>query len=85
MHDAESIEDGVYEDRKKYTTMASEKYSPDPQNTPSEIRIHNFDFSPVKARYVKIVAKSVKQMPSWEGRARIGDPAFMFVYEIIVD
>ncbi len=83
--DAESIEVGVSEDGKKYTTMASEKYSPDPQNTPSEIRIHNFDFSPVKARYVKIVAKSVKQMPSWEGRARIGDPAFMFVDEIIVD
>lgn len=41
------------------------------------------DFAPEKARYVKIVAKSLKSLPEWSSGS--GKPAAMFVDEIIVN
>lgn len=83
--DASAITVSVSEDGTKYTEVGSEKYVEDPQNTPVQVRTHSFKFAPVKARYVKVVAQCVKQMPAWEGRASKGDPAFLFVDEIIVN
>lgn len=83
--DTESIKVLVSEDGEKYTEVGNEKYPVTTQSAPVEIVAHKFSFDPVKARYVRVIAVSLKQMPAWERRAKKGDPAFIFVDEIIID
>jgi len=40
-------------------------------------------FQPVKARYIKVVAKNMTKAPTWHNAA--GSPAWIFVDEVIVN
>jgi hexosaminidase len=40
-------------------------------------------FKPVKARYIKVVAKNMETAPAWHNAAR--SPAWIFVDEVIVN
>lgn len=70
-------------DGKEYRQVAAEKF---PQATDHVIDFakHVMKFEPVEARYVRLVAKCLMDIPVWHG-AGIGKPAFLFVDEIVVD
>ncbi len=74
---------GLSDDGKTFRTVASEKYPVAGRNA-SEIVENRFDFTPEKTRWVKVVAKCLPAVPSWETRAN-GAPAFLFVDEIMID
>lgn len=69
-------------DGKDFSPIASETYPVDGKDDPDGIRQHTLNFSPAKARYVRIKAESVHAIPDWhQGR---GIPAFLFVDEVSV-
>ena len=55
-----------------------------PTDRNRDIKIKNFtvDISQVKARYIKVVLKNIKKLPSWHEGA--GADAWIFVDEIMV-
>jgi glycoside hydrolase family 20 protein len=52
-------------------------------DNPNQLYEHVLSFEPVKARYLKVLAKPEYNIPSWHGGK--GNPAFLFVDEITVD
>ncbi len=44
---------------------------------------HKLTFEPVKARYVKVIANSERQIPEWHGGK--GNLGFLFVDEIVLN
>lgn len=73
----------VSTDGVNYTTVFDQSYpdlGPDDEN---RIYGHKVEFAPVKARYVKILALSDRDMPEWHGGR--GLPAFIFVDEIEIN
>lgn len=61
-------------------------HQPDPAKNPDIVKVpfHTFraDFNQFKARYIKVHAESLLQMPAWHINA--GKPAFLFTDEIVV-
>jgi hypothetical protein len=72
-------------DNKKFIELGTIK-NKDPLTKKSkvnEIQYFNLEFSKVNARYVKIVAESMKQAPYWHHGS--GLPSWIFADEIIID
>ncbi|MBR3976976.1 MAG: family 20 glycosylhydrolase [Bacteroidaceae bacterium] len=70
----------VSEDGVNYTTVFDQTYPDLTAEDENRIYEHKAEFSPVKARYVKIKALSDRDMPSWHPAA--GRLAFIFVDEL---
>ncbi len=81
--DARNIVVEVSEDGKTFTTVATEVK---PQMTDHKIEIitHSLKFNPVATRYVKVTAVTDEKIPAWHGVGE-GQPAFIFIDEIVVD
>lgn len=80
--DAREIQVAVSEDGKKFTTVASEKYSELPSEK-SQIVSHELKFNPVKAQYVRVTVKPENKIPAWHSGA--GHKGFVFVDEIEIN
>ena len=81
--DARSISVAVSEDGENFKQVASEEYPAMTLDNPNQLYEHVLSFEPVKARYLKVLAKPEYNIPSWHGGK--GNPAFLFVDEITVD
>lgn len=81
--DARGIKIEVSANGKKWTTVASEKFEPMKAHT-DYIKLHEYSFKPVKARYVRITAECETHLPQWHG-VGYNKPGFIFADEIIVE
>lgn len=80
---ARSLSVEISEDGKTFNKIADEQYAAMNENDRNGIYDNKLEFNPVKARYIKVNAKSEQSMPTWHGGR--GKPGFLFVDEIIVD
>jgi hexosaminidase len=81
--DARAITVSVSDDNKTFKQVASETYPAMKETDPNKIYTHELKFAPVKARYVKVLAKPEYNIPSWHGGK--GNPGFLFVDELILN
>lgn len=81
--DARGLAVEVSDDGKSFTKVASEEYPAMKQSDNDGICEHKLAFTPVKTRFVRVVALSEKAIPSWHGGK--GKPGFLFVDEIVID
>ena len=82
--DARGCRVEVSEDGEKFTQVAEESYPAMKQEDADGVHEHRLQFaSPVKARYVRVMAHPENAMPTWHGGK--GKPAFLFVDEISID
>ena len=81
--DARGIKIEVSSNGKKWTTVASEKL-PIMSGHTDYIKLHEYSFKPVKARYVRITAECETSLPKWHG-VGYNKPGFIFADEIIVE
>lgn len=81
--DARGFNVSVSEDGKQFTEVFNEQYPAMTEKNPNQIYDHALEFSPVKARYVKVKALVEHSMPEWHGAKGYG--AFLFVDEIAID
>lgn len=72
----------VSEDGETYAEVASQEYETETEDGPARAGDFTLTFPETSARYVKITGVPLKAMPQWHAYA--GDPAFMFLDEIIV-
>ena len=71
------------QDGKKFKLISAEDYPAMKETDPREgIVNHELKFDSVNVRYVKVVARSEHSIPEWHGGK--GDPAFLFVDEIVL-
>lgn len=80
--DAQEINVELSTDGKSYQKVASETCTM-PTEHQKGVKLHTLSFPAQSARYVRITAVSVKQMPAWSGFT--ATPAFIFVDELSVD
>lgn len=80
--DATSLTVEVSDDGETYRQVATESYPLPTAHTSGIIR-HQLKFDATQARYVKVIAGSVKVLPDWH--AGKGKPGFLFVDEIEVN
>lgn len=80
--DATDMTVEVSSDGKSFKRMASEDY-PLSKVDYQKILWHVLSFHPVEARYVRITVNPVKSIPEWHNGH--GQPAFIFIDEIVVD
>ncbi len=73
----------VSNDGENFTEVFSEKYPDLTAEDENKIYGHKVEFTPVKARYVKILALSDRDMPEWHPAK--GLPAFIFVDELEIN
>lgn len=71
------------DDGKIFRPLASREFPVDQHHT-RELRRHKVEFAPQDVRYIRIKVESLRQIPQWHTLAA-GNPAFIFVDEIIVD
>lgn len=72
----------VSNDGKNFTRVAAETY-PQPTEHARKIVNHKLTFEPTAARYVRLKARHLENIPDWHvGK---GKPSFIFVDEIVVD
>ena len=81
--DARSFTVEVSDDGKTFTKVKNEEYPVMKENDRNGVYEHKMEFSPVTARYVRIVATTENSMPEWHGGK--GSLAFLFVDEITVN
>lgn len=81
--DATDVAVELSDDGKTFKQVAKAEYPVDGPGTRA-IRAHKYDFEPQTARYVRVKAGCVKEIPSWDSRGK-GKPGFLFVDEITVD
>lgn len=80
--DITSLKIEVSNDGKEFTTVASKEYPIDAKHFEG-VRNHVLTFDPVKARYVRVVATSLRKMPEWF--MKTSNPAYIFVDEIVLN
>ena len=73
----------VSNDGKKYTTVFDQSYPDLTAEDENKIYSHKAEFAPVKARYVKVLVLSDRDMPAWHPAK--GLPAFIFVDELEIN
>ncbi|WP_301748517.1 family 20 glycosylhydrolase, partial [uncultured Duncaniella sp.] len=73
--DATDITVELSADGKTFTTVASETYPVDGPGT-RDIRLHKFNFAAQSARFVRVKAGCVMEIPSWDSRGK-GKPGFL--------
>ena len=78
--DARGFEVSVSADGKAFRSVAREDYPSQTEANPNQIYQHTLNFSPVRARYVKVKVVSEHRIPSWHPGK--GHPGFVFVDEI---
>jgi len=83
IYDTPKIEVYVSSDGNSFRPIATEEYPID-RNFLKEIRTHELKFPIQKARYIRIKAESLKEIPEWHTLAA-GNPAFIFIDEILID
>ncbi len=79
---ARKVEVAVSEDGENFVTVVNKEIPAQAESEPNEIYAHSYDFEPATARYIKVKATPEHKIPSWHGGK--GNPAFLFVDEIIV-
>lgn len=80
--DARKASVAVSTDGVNYTTISKKEYAPQTADDENGITSHRFEFAPISARFVRIVASPEHNIPDWHpGKGR---PAFLFVDEIEV-
>jgi hexosaminidase len=79
---ARKVEVAVSEDGENFVTVVNQEIPAQAESEPNEIYAHSYDFEPATARYIKVKATPEHKIPSWHGGK--GNPAFLFVDEIIV-
>jgi hexosaminidase len=70
-------------DGKEFTQVADKEVPARTDPNGREVNSYTVDFTPVEARYVKVVVKRTPALP--EGHDGAGKPAYLFVDEITVD
>jgi hexosaminidase len=73
----------VSNDGKKYTTVFDQSYPDLTAEDENKIYSHKAEFAPVKARYVKVLVLSDRDMPAWHPAKDL--PAFIFVDELEIN
>ena len=73
----------VSDDGENYTVVFDKEYPDLTDEDENRIYGHTVEFSPVKARYVKIKAVSDRDMPAWH--PAVGHPAFIFIDELEIN
>lgn len=81
--DARGLAVEVSDDGNQYRQVAAEDYPAMKQSDRNGIFDHQLTFDPVKTRYVKVKAKSERQIPDWHGGR--GNLGFLFVDEIEIE
>lgn len=81
--DARSFSVEVSEDGTTYQKVASESYPAMVAEDSDGVHAHELAFTPVSARYVKIIVEPEYSLPEWHGGK--GNPAFVFIDEISLD
>ena len=81
--DARGMVVEVSDDGKNFTKVAAEDYPAMKPEDRNGVFNHKLTFNPVKARYVKLTAKSEHQIPGWHGGK--GRPGFLFVDEVVLN
>ena len=80
--DAAGVEIYGSNDGKEYSLIASEEYPEVVKEMEFATPHHEIKFAPKSTRYLNVIIKSHKALPSWHAFA--GAPAFVFVDEITV-
>ena len=73
----------ISNDGTNYTTLFDQSYPDLTAEDENRIYEHKVEFTPTKARYVKILALSDRDMPNWHPAK--GLPAFIFVDELEIN
>lgn len=73
----------VSDDGTNFKSVAKEEYPAMKETDRDGIYDHKLEFSPVKARYVKVIGKPEYKMPQWHGGK--GNPSFLFFDEIAIN
>ena len=79
---ARKVEVALSEDGENFVTVVNQEIPAQAESEPNEIYAHSYDFDPATARYIKVKATPEHKIPSWHGGK--GNPAFLFVDEIVV-
>lgn len=81
--DARGFTVEVSDDGDNFTAVASEEYPAMKESDRNGLYEHKLTFTPVQARYVRVIAPSEKSMPQWHGGR--GNQSFLFVDEITIE
>ncbi len=81
--DVRGITIEVSDDGENFTKVFSEEYPEMKENDRNGLYDHKLTFDAVKTRYVRILAPTEHSIPAWHGGK--GNPAFLFVDEIVID
>ena len=81
--DARSVTLSISDDKETFTEIMHTDIPSMQESQPNKIYNHQYTFSPVKTRYIKIKATSEESIPAWHGGK--GRPAFLFIDEIVVE
>ncbi len=81
--DARGFAVEISEDGNNYIRIAAENYPAMKKEARNGVFNHKLTFEPVKARYVKVIANSERQIPEWHGGK--GNLGFLFVDEIVLN
>lgn len=81
--DARGFSVEVSDDGTNFTQVASEEYPEMKESDRNGLFQHKLTFTPVKTRYVKVIALSEKSIPAWHGGK--GNAGFLFVDEITLN
>ena len=66
-----------------FTEVAKAEYVTEGQNVPNGLKEYAVTFPESSARYIRVVAEPVKELPQWHERR--GNPGFLFIDEIVVE
>ena len=79
---ARKVEVALSDDGENFVTVVNNEIPAQAESEPNEIYNHSYDFEPATARYIKVKATPEHKIPEWHGGK--GNPAFLFVDEIVV-
>ena len=71
------------EDGKEFTEVGKVSFETEGADDPDGLREYTIDFPETSARYLKVVANPVIEMPQWHGAA--GARGFLFIDEVVVN
>ena len=81
--DARGFTVEVSDDGDDFTEVASEEYPAMQESDRNGLYEHKLTFTPVQARYVRVLVPSEKSIPQWHGGK--GNSGFLFVDEVTIE
>jgi hexosaminidase len=78
----QSIVVSTSEDGETFTEIARASFKPEGENDSNEVKEYTLSFPETSARYLKVWAETITNVPEWHDGA--GKPGFLFVDEIVV-